>query len=90
MKNNSNAFVAIATIKFKVPEGWETRTLTFRKGFVYTKRKDAVIKRETSKTAEYFKQKLYEQNGLELSYTIKIETIGLMELCLMDEKGNVM
>lgn len=53
------------------------------------KRNDAAVEREATDTAEDKKRKLAEANhGLELTYSIKIETISVADVDIMDEKGN--
>ena len=90
MKRNNNSYVAIATIKFKVPKDYRPSTLTYRKCFVCVKRNDAAVEREASNTAEDWKRKLAEANhGLECSYSIKIETISVADLEILGPDGNI-
>ena len=89
MKRNNSSFVAIATIKFKAPKDYRPSTLTYRKCFMCMKRNDAAVEREATDTAEDWKRKLAEANhGVELTYSIKIETISVAGVDIMDEKGN--
>ena len=89
MKRNNNSYVAIATIKFKAPKGYRPSTLTYRKCFVCVKRDDAAVEREASITAEDWKRHLSETNhGVECSYSIKIETIGVTGVDIIGPDGN--
>lgn len=88
MKRINNSYVAIATIKFKPPKGYRPSTLTYRKCFVCVKRNDAVIEKEASNTAEDWKRRLSEANhGVELSYSIKIETISVAGVDIIGPNG---
>lgn len=90
MKRNENFYVAIATIKFKAPKNYRPSTLTYRKCFVSVKRNDASVEKEASNTAEEWKRKLSEANhGVELSYSIKIETIGVSGIDIIDPDGKM-
>ena len=88
MKHNNNSYVAIATIKFKSPKGYRPSILTFRKCFICVKRNDPVVEKEASNTAEDWKRKLAEANhGIELSYSIKIETISVAGVDIIGPNG---
>lgn len=88
MKRNNDYYVAIAAIKFKAPKDYRPSTLTYRKCFMCMKRSDAAVKREAIKTAEEWKRYLAENNhGVELSYTIKIETISVVGFDFIDLDG---
>ena len=90
MKRNNNAYVAIATIKFKAPKDYRPSTLTYRKCFVCAKRNDAAVEREASNTAEDWKRKLAEANhGIECHYSIKIETISVAGVDFIAPDGNI-
>lgn len=90
MKRNNDSYVAIAAIKFKAPKDYRPSTLTYKKCFMCTKRNDAAVKREATKTAEEWKRKLAEANhGVELSYSIKIETIGVSGVDIIGPDGNI-
>lgn len=88
MKRNNNYYVAVATIKFKAPKGYRPSTLTYRKCFVCVERNGAVVEKEASNTAEDWKRKLAEANhGVELSYSIKIETISVAGVDFVGPNG---
>lgn len=90
MKRNINGYVAIATIKFKAPKDYRPSTLTYRKCFICVKRNDAAVEREASNTAEDWKRKLAEGNhGVECSYTIKIEYVGVSGVDFIGPDGNI-
>lgn len=89
MRKSINYYVAMATITFKAPHGWRPSKVTCRKCFVCTKRNDAAVDEKATRTAEEWKQKILEQSpGLkELTYSIKIETSGVCDFDILDNKG---
>lgn len=89
MRRNNSAYVAIAVIKFKAPKYYRPSTLTYKKCFICAERNDAAVKREAIKTAEEWKRKLAESNnGVELSSSIKIETISVAGVDIIGPDGN--
>lgn len=90
MKRNNDSYVAIAAIKFKAPKDYRPRSLTYKKCFLCVKRNDAAVKREATKTAEEWKRELAEANhGVELSYSIKIETISVAGVDIIGPDGKI-
>ena len=78
MKHTINEYVTIAYVQFKANAPWRPRTFTEKMCIISSKRNDEKVKAFATATAERWKKQLEDNhNELHLTYTIKVETIGV-------------
>lgn len=74
MKCIKNCCVAVASIQFKIAEGYIPRSFTIRKCYISVERNDDTVKREASRDAEEWILSFVQLNPeIRISYTIRIE-----------------
>lgn len=87
MKHTINEYVTIAYVQFKANAPWKPRTFTEKMCIISSKRNDEKVKAFATATAERWKKQLEDNhNELHLTYTIKVETIGVAGIDVLEDK----
>lgn len=82
--------MAIATVRFKAHGNWKPSSITRRLCYLCPKYDESKVRWAAAEQAEAWAKNLEGQNeGLNMTYTVKVEPVRIHSVDVLDEEGNI-